>query len=82
MCVYMCICANVCLSELVCLHAFMCACVYAYKPHMHFNIYQCYNSILCPLFTDRKASTDDDAKTPQVEILTSEMPEVQIAYSN
>ena len=27
--------------------------------------------------TDRKASTDDDAKTPQVEILTSEMPEVQ-----
>ena len=26
---------------------------------------------------DRKASTDDDAKTPQVEILSSEMPEVK-----
>ena len=26
--------------------------------------------------TDRKASTDDDTKSPQVEILTSEMPEV------
>ena len=28
------------------------------------------------MFTDRNASTDDDAKAPQVEILTSEMPEV------
>ena len=27
-------------------------------------------------YTDRKASNDDDAKSPQVEILTSEMPEV------
>ena len=74
----------------VCMYVHLCLCTCTYIRNfnlsiivptfstMSFGISYMYIFILFNAYcgADRKASTDDDAKSPHVEILTSEMPEV------